>query len=85
MSKHQISLQVEFEKDDLQKIAFSAKTKVLGGNLVAVDFGGLAFERSTLLDTAIELLKDIHSNECLQANHKLETRLRELVVEVSKL
>lgn len=85
MSKHQVSLQVEFEKDDLQKFVFSAKTKILGGDLVALDFGGLAFERSRLLHEAIELLNDIHSNECLQANHKLEIRLRELVVEVSKL
>lgn len=85
MNKQQISLQVEFEKDDLQKIKFSAKTKILGGNLAAIDFDGLAFKRSNLLGTAIELLEDIHDNYCLYDNPTLEERLEDLLKEIKKL
>ena len=84
-NKQQISLQIELEQDELKKIEFSASTKVLGGNLVAIDFGGLAFERSTLLDTAIELLEDIHDNDCLYDNPTLEERLEDLLKEMDKL
>lgn len=84
MSKHQISLQVEFEQDDLQKLKFSANTKILGGDLVAIDFDGLAFVRANLLDDAIKLLDDIRYDDCLQANPEYVTRFRELVEEVKK-
>lgn len=47
MSKQEITLQVRFDKEILNDIGFRCSTKILGGELVAIDFDGLKFQEIT--------------------------------------
>lgn len=57
--KSRVSFQVEFDAETLKSLELNASTKILGGRLVAFDLDGLAFERSYLLDEALELLGSV--------------------------